>query len=375
MIIALGIYIAGALWYSSHTAVYRLFRSSGGAHVSYEKALVLDVKGETFHPDNGNGVITGSQDIDIKIITGEISGTKLEIRNFLNYSSNFPLKAGDRIVVRVDFANNSYYNVTMYSIDRGPALYGLALLFFILLCVVGGRRGLRSVPGIIFTFISIVFIFIPMLYRGYSPMLAAALVTALTVCVSFILLDDLNVKTVSAILGSISGLAVAAILAFIFQNLTMVSGYTTPEADYLFSISSHTGMKMGELLFAAVLIASLGAIMDIAISMASAVCEISAFNPGLSRSELFRSGMNVGRDMMGMMANTLILALTGALLNTVILIYSLGYSYFQILNSNAIVIDVIEALMGCVAVVLTVPAVAFITANLYIRSFSKNCRV
>ena len=123
-------------------------------------------------------------------------------------------------------------------------------------------------------------------------------------------------------------------------------------------------MKVGELLFAAMLIASSGAIMDVAISVASAVSEVRASNPGLTRTRLFASGMNVGRDMMGTMANTLILAFTGASLNTLILIYSLEHSFYQILNSNTIVIEIVEALTGSLAVIFTVPAVAIIAALL-----------
>src|SRR5208337_2859610 len=100
--------------------------------------------------------------------------------------------------------------------------------------------------------------------------------------------------------------------AYAFQSLTQISGYTTAEADSLLAIAGGTGMKVGELLFAAFLISTLGAEMDISISVASAVAEVHAGNSSLDRAALFRAGMNVGRDMMGTMANTLILAFAGA---------------------------------------------------------------
>jgi uncharacterized membrane protein len=370
-VIALGAYIAAALWFSSHTIIYSLFRSSGGAHVEYEKARVLEIKGETLNPDTGKGMITGRQDLYIQILTGEKSGTELEMKNFLNYSSNFRLKAGDEIIVRVDFDGIKDYNVTLFSIDRGPALYGLALLFFTLLCIIGGMRGLRSISGIICTFTGIVFIFIPMLYRGYSPVFAAVLVTSATSAVSLILLDGFKAKTIAAILGSIAGLAVSAFIVLIFKQLAMVSGFTTGDSDYMLQISDQTGMKMGELLFAAVLIASLGAVMDIAISVASSVSEVAAADPGLSRAELFASGINIGKDITGMMTNTLILAFTGTSLNALILLYALGNSWLRILNSDTIAVDIIETLTGCIAVILTVPAVAYISA-LFARPAVKN---
>ncbi len=264
----------------------------------------------------------------------------------------------------MDVADASHYEVSVFSVDRAPPLFFLAFLFAAALCGIGGARGLRSILGILFTFASIVLFFVPMLYRGWSPGAAALLAVAATLCVSLALLGGFGIKTLSAILGSLAGVAVAAILAVAFQSWTRISGYTTPEADSLLAIAGHSRMKVGELLFAAMLISSLGAIMDVAISVASSVREVRASNPALSRIELFRSGMNVGRDMMGTMANTLMLAFAGASLNMIILVYSLEHSLYQILNSNAIAIELVQSLTGSLAVVLTVPAVAFASAAL-----------
>jgi uncharacterized membrane protein len=272
------------------------------------------------------------------------------------------LDAGSAIIVHVDVADAEHFTASVYSIDRGPALLALALLFVAALCGIGGKRGTRSLLGIVFAFTSIFFLFIPMLYRGCSPTLAAVIVVSATVCVSLFLLGGIDAKTVSAVLGSFAGLAASALAASVFQRLTMISGYATAESDSLLAIAGKTGMKVGELLFAAFLIASLGAIMDVAISVASAVSEVHASSPGMKRGGLFRSGMGVGRDMMGTMANTLMLAFTGASLNTLILIYSLEHSFYQILDSNAIVIEIVQALAGSLAVILTVPAVAFVAA-------------
>jgi uncharacterized membrane protein len=111
--------------------------------------------------------------------------------------------------------------------------------------------------------------------------------------------------------------------------------------------------------------------MDIAISVASSVSEVAAADPGLSRAELFASGINIGKDITGMMTNTLILAFTGTSLNALILLYALGNSWLRILNSDTIAVDIIETLTGCIAVILTVPAVAYISA-LFARPAVKN---
>ena len=314
--------------------------------------------------DDATGLLDGYQDLAVRILDGEKAGAEPDIRNFLNYTTNIRLRAGDAFIARVDVADAAHFSVSVYSVDRAPPLLLLSVLFAAALCGIGGRRGLRSILGIAFTFASIVLFFVPMLYRGYSPIAAALVVAVATLCVSLALLGGLGMKTLSAALGSLAGVAASVLLSLAFQAWTRISGYTTAEADSLLAIAGRSGMKAGELLFAGMLIASLGAIMDVAISVASSVCEVRASNPLLARGDLFRSGMNVGRDIMGTMANTLILAFTGASLNTIILIYSLERSPYQILDSNAITIDLVQALTGSLAVILTVPAVAFIAAAL-----------
>ena len=147
-------------------------------------------------------------------------------------------------------------------------------------------------------------------------------------------------------------------------KITHLSGFSTNEADTLIQIAGATHMKVGELLFAAILISSVGAIMDIAISIASSVNELSLRNNGLTAKDLFNSGMNVGRDMMGTMANTLIIAFTGTSLNLLVLLYSWNVTYYQLINTNMIGIYIIQAVSGSIAVILTVPLVSFFSSQL-----------
>jgi uncharacterized membrane protein len=364
ILLALALYVGFALYFGFHTGVYRLYRSSGSANVRYEKATVLAIEDQELETDREHGgLVTGYQDILIRLTSGERAGTELKIQNVLNYTTHFLLKRGDSIIAHVDTADASNFTVSVYSVDRAPALGLLALLFVAALCGIGGRRGFRSLLGIAFTFASIVFIFIPLLYRGCSPALAAAVMGGATATVSLLLLSGPSAKGVSAIAGSLAGIAISAALALAFQRLAQISGYSTAEADSLLAISGRTGMNVGELLFAAFLISTLGAEMDISISVASAVDEVRVGNPGLKRSELFRAGMNVGRDIMGTMANTLVLAFLGTSLNAVILMYSLERSSYQLLNSNAIAIELAQSLCAGLAIVLTVPAVAFVASR------------
>ena len=372
---ALALFVVAGFRFASGTGFYRLYRSSGSASVSYEKARVLEVEREELERDEErSGLVTGVQDLLVRIDTGARAGTELKIQNVLNYTTHFLLKKGDAVVLHIDQADAEHYIASIYSVDRVPLLGLLAALFAVALCGIGGRRGLRSLLGMAFTIACIALVFIPLLYRGCSPVLAASLMAVAVIAVSLLLLAGFSAKAAAAIAGSLAGLAIAAALAFAFESLAQVSGYTTAEADSLLAIAGRTGMKAGELLFAAFLVSTLGAEMDIAISVASAVSEVGDGNPSLGRRALFRAGMNVGRDMMGTMANTLILAFAGTSLNSMILIYSLERSANQILDSNSIVIEIGQSLCAGLAIFLTVPAVAALAALLCARSSPRPAR-
>jgi len=361
---AMAVYLWLIFFFFNHTRIQHFYSSAPGSYVRYEKAKVVSVESETLNKDHATGFDVGYQIVKVKVLTGEHTGETVRVRNSLNYTTNVRARVGATLIVCVDTANKTTYDTWIYSYNRGPYLYLFVLLFIVALCAIGGSRGFRSVLGIIFTFTGIIFLFIPMLYRGYSPALASMGVVTVTLCVTLALLGGFGAKTLSAILGSISGIIISMLFLLAALKITHLSGFSGNEADMLIQIAGTTHMKVGELLFAAILISSLGAIMDMAISIAASVHEVHARNNNLGVKELFASGMNVGRDMMGTMANTLIIAFTGTSLNILILLYSWDVQYYQLINNNLIGIYVIQAVSGCIAVVLTVPMVSFFSARL-----------
>lgn len=359
-------YILTAYTVSRHSAYYNPYSLSGNDKITFEKAKVASVdseqvKRDTTHPE----LLVGSQNITVEILTGEYRGKSYQIVNNLNYDTNYDLKPGQSIIVSVSVTGDGQtININPNSPDRAPFLYAMAALFVILLCLIGGKRGFKSVIAIGFTVTSVIFLFVPLLYDGVSPVAAALILAVVTSCVTLTLVGGVERKSLVAILGTIGGVAVSAGIEVLFNTLTGTSGYTFADTDSLLAIASHSGLKVGSLFFAAVLIASLGAVMDISISVASAVNEVYQSNPERGGQGLFASGMNVGRDMLGTMANTLILAFTGSSLVVLIQIYTYNMPYFQVMNSNQIAAEMIQALTGSSAVILTVPLVSFLSAKL-----------
>ena len=295
----MAIYVGLILLFYSHTRIHHLYSSAPGSYVRYEKARVVAVERESLTKDSATGLDVGGQTVKIKVLTGEHKGEVMSVRNTLNYTTNVRARVGAGVIVCIDTANKNTYDAWIYSYNREPYLYLLVLFFFAILCAIGGSRGARSVLGIVFTFTGIIFLFIPMLYRGYSPAFASMGVVTVTLCVTLVLLGGFTAKTFSAILGTMSGVVVSVLFLMAALKITRLSGFSTNEADMLIQIAGKTHMKAGELLFAAILISSLGAIMDIAISIAASVHEVFASNSALRVKDLFNSGMNVGRDMMG----------------------------------------------------------------------------
>jgi uncharacterized membrane protein len=171
-------------------------------------------------------------------------------------------------------------------------------------------------------------------------------------------------KSLSAVLGTVAGVIVSVIIMLVFSKLLGTSGYTSSDTDAMLNIAGQSKLQVKDLLFTGIIIASLGAVMDIAISIATSVNELQKQNQNARFNELFRFGMNIGRDMMGTMTNTLILAFLGESIFSFILMYSYQVQFTQLINSNGIAIDILNTVCGSLAVILTVPIVSAIAAKL-----------
>ncbi|MFT8316483.1 MAG: YibE/F family protein [Clostridium sp.] len=363
-LISIGVFFLFLYFFNvSHPIVFK--PNGDTANVNYEKAEVLDVQNNNLQKSvTMKGLYFGSQEIKAKILTGKYKGEITNVSNYLSDTHNVFLKKGMKFIANINSVNKNTYSATVYSYYRAPIQYAFIFIFFLALGIIGGRKGVKSVLGLIFTFICIIFLFLPMIYSGYSPIYASILIVIITTCITLSLLDGWSNKAISAILGTISGVIIAAIIAVIFGGLAHLSGINSNDVETLNMISTKSGMQVQGLLLASILIASLGAVLDLSMSIASAVQEIYSSNPKLSTTELFRSGMNVGKDMMGTMANTLILAFVGSSLNMIMVIYSYNVSFTQLMNMDMVSIEIIQGLTGSFAIIFTVPIIAFISSKI-----------
>ena len=175
-------------------------------------------------------------------------------------------------------------------------------------------------------------------------------------------------KTVSAVFGTIVGVLVAGAVAWALGSLAHISGLNVDDVETLAYIGQNSKIDVAGLLFAGILISSLGAVMDVSMSVASTVAELHARNPSLGFRQLFDSGMTVGRDMMGTMTHTLILAFAGGAINTIVIIYAYSMPYLEFMNGYAIGIEIMRGLSGSIGIILAVPFVSAFSAYWSTRS-------
>lgn len=326
---------------------------------TFEKARVVEITDDNLSAD---GSRAGVQQVKVEIRTGEHKGEILDATSSSSYLYGADCTVGLRVIVIISESDN-VTTVSVYNYDRGIQLYVIIGIFLVVLGLIGGKKGWKSAVGLVFTFCCIIFVFLPLVYRGVSPIFAATFVVALTTVVVMYLIDGFTVKSRCSMGGTIIGVGIAAVCAWLFGKFSHITGMNVDDVESLIYIGEMTNIRIGELMFAGILISALGAVMDVAMSVASSINEIHEKSPHLDRKELWRSGINVGKDMMGTMSNTLILAFAGGSLNTFIYIYSYNYNYYQVLNMYSIGIEIIQSVSGALGVILTVPLVSWITSR------------
>lgn len=333
---------------------------------NFEKAEVIQILKDNV-TKNGNRV--GNQTVLLKILTGDYKGKKVKAESSSSYLYGTHCKQGETVVAIVSESKGEI-TASVYSNNRSPMIWLMVAIFIIIVVLVGGKKGVSSILALLFTMACIFFVFLPMIYRGFSPILSAIIVIAFTTIVTMCFIDGISKKSVSAMIGTIFGVIIAGVFALIFGKVTSISGYNVSDIENLVYVGEMTDIQIGQLLFAGILIASLGAVMDVGMSISSTLCEIKEKNSSLTMKELFLSGMHVGRDMMGTMTNTLILAFTGGSINTLVFIYAYNYQYLQIMNMYSVGIEIMQGLSASLGVILAVPFTSLIT-SIFISRKSK----
>lgn len=310
------------------------------------------------------GVEIGYQKVIAKVTEGQYKDNTYEIKNNISRLYNYKVEEGTKVVLILYKQNNGNMIWDVYGYDRSSMIYVLAGIFIIVVIIIGGVKGIKSLVSLMFTLVTVIFLMLPLMFRGVEPMLAAVVSATLSIIVTLSLVSGINKKTVTAIIGTISGVVISGIIAYIFGELTHSSGMTMNDTESLIYIAEGTNLKVKGIMFAGILIASLGAVMDVAMSISSSLFEIYEVNKNIKQIDLFKSSMNIGKDIIGTMTNTLILAFAGGSITTLILIFAANMPYNKFINLEVLAIEIIQGLAGSIGIVLSVPITAAVGSYL-----------
>lgn len=342
-----------------------------GIGTEYETALVTDILEDRTVADEAiEGRLRGSKLLELEVRTGRYAGQILEVPNYFSAMYSVDVYPGDQVCIRIDTAADGSFTASVYNYHRVPLIIGLALAFCSALILIGGWQGLRALLGLIFTFVCLVWVLLPLVLQGWPPIPLTVAIVGITAAAGFYLLGGWQPKTLGALLGALCGVAAAALLGQLAAQLVDISAYQMDEAEGLLLAQGDTGLRISGLLLSGILISAQGAVMDTSMSVASAMAELKDKRPDIGVGELLRSGMAIGRDTTGTMANTLVLAFVGSSLNMMVLIFSYRVSFLQLMNTDFIAVELTRAVAGSMGILCTVPCDAAFTAWLLTRKNS-----
>lgn len=330
------------------------------------KAKVLeipldDTKEE--RPDVPRAADIRYQHLKLEILTGAHKGETFTVKNTIEMISAYRLiiEKGETILLRLyEDAEGKVENLVVYERSKENYLYGFIGLFMVLVIIIGGLKGLKSVITLVLSAVLVLFVMLPLILKGWSPVLTSVIVCAGITALTLLIVSGYNRKTLNAFLGTIAGVVAAGVLALIAGNLCRLSGLGDEDAQLLAYIPQHMNLDYKGLLFAGIILGALGAVMDVTMSVASAMWEITRIQPSISAKDLVKSGMNIGKDVMGSMSNTLILAYAGGSIHIMLLLMAFKVPMLEIINMDIMSSEIIRAIAGSIGLICAIPFTAFL---------------
>ena len=330
--------------------------------LEYAKAEVVSVVEQDMGEDpDYNYIRIGKQKLELRIISGEYKGKIIETTNFVTRTTQLEGKAGTRYIVG---SYDGFITSNIMSYERSSLVVLLVIVFIAMVILFGKRKGVASVAALIVTLLNVVFMFIPMLINGVPAILAAIIVVLLSTFYTMVALNGFCMKSYIATFCCTACTAFAGFLAWLVNVIWGVSTLNTSEVEDLLFVTENTGFRIDNLLTAGILIASMGAVMDTCMSIVSSLFELKLQNPKMTVKQLSQSGMNIGRDIMGTMTNTLILAFAGSSINLVMIYYMYCMPVISLLNTDFIIVEIVKGIISSMAVVISIPVATFMTSYL-----------
>lgn len=344
---------------------------------SFEHARVIEVLAEkTSLSIRDTTVVTVV--FSAEITSGENKGKIFNMTQMLDeMSPPVPpkVKSGDKILVMYNEPENESSAISGWSyagVNNLPGVIFLVIAFFLLILFIGRGKGVSTIISLLITIAAIFFIYIPSLLLGQNIYISTIIITMFVIFSSLCILNAWNKKTLCAIVGNAGGILASGVLAFFINRAFGVTGILDQDYLFLTMLEGGTSINLPALIWGGILIGSLGAIMDVSMSISSAMFELSEQMYEPSFKKLVISGMNIGRDAIGTMTNTLILAYVGGSMATILLFAAYTQDFVILLNYEMLLVEIIQAVVGSIGILLAVPITVLFSASIFLRKKAEN---
>ncbi|WP_409250610.1 YibE/F family protein [Bacillus sp. SCS-153A] len=243
----------------------------------------------------------------------------------------------------------------------------LAIILLILMVLIGGKKGARSFVALFLNFGVFLFVLLLMNDPDINPIIITLIACVLISCISLFYISEYNIKTLTAFISTIVTTAVLLFFILMLTEVSMIQGFSEEEIEEIGAFSLFVGVDFVKIGASMILMSTIGAIIDLSISISSPMREVQFHQPGISRKDLFKSGMALGRDILGTSTNTLFFAFFGGYMALLIWFKDLSYSIGEIVNSKVFSSEMIFIGSAGIGVALAIPITSWITAYFLVR--------
>ncbi|MCT4597423.1 MAG: YibE/F family protein [Vallitalea sp.] len=315
---------------------------------------------------SGGGYEQKVQVLKVKLTKGKEKGTFIEVFNYVDgiMANSLDAKVGDELYCIIERDDNGEI-VKGYidKVKRDKYLIYLVIIFVLLTIIVGGFKGVKTLVTLGITMVGVYYM-LRGIINGQNPVLMSILVCFIVTIITMFIIAGFNRKAISAIIGTLSGVIIAGIIALIISYYASLSGLGSSEAQMLLYSTESIKLDFKGILFASILLGTLGAVMDVCMSISSSITELKENNPLISIGQLFKSGMNIGKDVMGTMSNTLILAYAGTSMCLMLLFMVNNMAILDIVNMDFIATEIVRAMAGTIGLIISIPITAIVASLL-----------
>ena len=338
--------------------------------IEHTEGQVVSV--DNSHMEQHGLILSGSQGVDVMLLTGRWKGQTVRTGNhFLGKMElDRVFVPGERVLMNLASLGDVITWAQAADHYRLKVELLLLVVFALFLLFYGGFIGFQSIMSFIFTGLVLWKVMIPYMLKGVEPIFLSFGIAGILSAVVLYLVGGLGRKATVAFLGAIAGLGVTAVMALFFTGRFRVSGAVLPFSETLL-YSGYAHLNLTRIFIASVVLSASGAVTDLAMDISAAMSEIVRHNPSISRRELFFSGNNIGKAVIGTMTTTLLLAYSGGYIAMLMLFMGQGLPELNILNMNYVAAEILHTVVGSFGLVLVAPLTTIMGALLYVSPKEK----